>query len=103
MLVDPNARQFDFYQCTEEELEHEEFSSSRYLKSDFQFSSSIGQMEEAHFCLKAVCSGWLQQQRQQLQKKKQKKQDKTEKSVKSQTLRMCLFLHNTIQQESYCL
>ena len=57
MLVDPNVHQFHFYQCTEEELEHEEFSSSRYLKSDFQFSSSIGQMEEAHFCLKVVCSG----------------------------------------------
>ena len=55
-LVDPNVPQFYFYQCTEQ-LEHEEFSSSQYLKSDFQFSPSIGQMEGAHFCLKVVCSG----------------------------------------------
>ena len=56
-IVDPNVPQFYFYQCTEEQLEHEEFSSSQYLKSDFQFSPSIGQMEGAHFCLKVVCSG----------------------------------------------
>ena len=81
MLVDPNVCQFYFYQCTEEELEHEEFSSSRYLKSDFQFSSSIGQMEEAHFCLKVVCSGKLQWQRPQLQKKKQKKKKTNQKNM----------------------
>ena len=48
-------------------LAHEEPFSSQHLQNALQFSSGTGQMEEAHSCLKAVCSDYQLLQKPQLQ------------------------------------
>ena len=52
----PNAHQSCFYQLKEALWEREELSSSQPHQSDLLISSGTGLMEEAHFCLTAVCS-----------------------------------------------